>query len=120
MEYLVAVSSSDGTMVDTHFGRTRAFHIFSVRDNGAYAPVETRTVSAPCREGEHDQADMTAAVNALSDCRYVLSAQIGPGAQTALRARGITPLEVTQRVSYALEKVMLYDKKFKHDKHERD
>lgn len=120
MEYLVAVSSSDGAMVDTHFGRTREFRIFRVRDNGAYAPVEIRTIATPCREGEHDRADMAAAVNALADCRYVLSAQIGPGAQTALRARGITPLEVTHRVSYALEKVMLYDKKFKHDKHERD
>ncbi|MCD8007938.1 MAG: hypothetical protein LUF68_03220 [Clostridiales bacterium] len=121
MEYLVAVSSSDGAMVDTHFGRTREFLIFKVTDNTYFDHTGTRQIPSPCfGGGHHDNARLASAVEALADCRYVLCAQIGPGAQTALRSSGITPLDVVHRIDYALEKLMLYDKKFKHDKHERE
>lgn len=119
MEYLVAVSSSDGVMIDQHFGRTTEFHIFRVEDNENFRLVERRVVMPPCREGEHDPSQMAAAVAALSDCKYVLSAQIGRGAQVALQASGMIPLEIMHLIDYAMEKVMIYDKKFKHEKHER-
>lgn len=118
MEYLVAVSSRDGVMIHQHFGHTEEFQILKVVDNERYSFVERRPVTAPCHMGDHDNAQLARTVEALSDCKYVLSAKIGMGAQAALQARGITPLEIAHFIDYAMEKVMLYDKKFKHEKHE--
>ncbi len=118
MGYLVAVSSRDQVMVHQHFGHTEAFQIYGVEEDGSYHHVETRPIPAVCRMGEHDEGQMERTAEALSDCRYVLSAKIGPGAQAALRARGITPLETTHFIDYAMEKVVQYDRKFRHDRHE--
>lgn len=119
MEYLVAVSSSDGIVVNQHFGHTAEFQILRVEDNRQYIFVERRTVTPPCHIGDHDDSQLTRTAAALSDCKYVLSAKIGQGAQAVLRDQGITLLEIAHLIDYAMEKVMLYDKKFKHDKHER-
>lgn len=118
LQYLVAVSSRDGVMIHQHFGHTEEFQILQVEDNERYHFVEKRPVTAPCHKGEHDNGQLARTVEALSDCKYVLSAKIGMGAQAALQARGITPLEITHFIEYAMEKVMLYDKNFKHDKHD--
>lgn len=118
MNYLVAVSSRDGVMIHQHFGHTEEFQILEVEDNERYRFVESRPVSAPCRTGEHDDGQLARAVETLSDCKYVLSTKIGLGAQAVLQARGITPLEIAHFIDYAMEKVMQYDKKFKHDRHE--
>lgn len=118
MEYFVAVSSKDGKMVQQHFGHTEQFLILRVEDNERHHFVERRSTIPPCVAGQHDEQEMARAVAALSDCKYVLSTKIGRGAQAALQSRGITPLEVEHFVGYAMEKVMLYDKKFKHDKHD--
>lgn len=118
MEYLVAVSSEDGKLIAQHFGRTKEFEILKVEDNRRFYPIERRPVVFPCRGGAHDDNQMAQTIAALADCKYVLSAQIGRGAQAALQSRGITPLEIEHFVDYAMEKVMLYDQKFKHDKHE--
>lgn len=116
MEYLVAVSSKDGLMISQHFGHTEEFQILRVEDNERYRFVEHRPAVPPCTMSEHDEQQLGRAIEALSDCKYVLSAKIGRGAQAALQARGITPLEITHFVSYAMEKVMLYDKKFKRER----
>lgn len=115
MEYLVAVSSRDGVMIHQHFGHTEEFLILEVEDNEKYRFVEKRPVTAPCHMGDHDEEQLSRTIDALSDCKYVLSAKIGMGAQAALQARGITPLEIAHFVDYAMTKVMLYDKKYKHD-----
>lgn len=116
MDYLIAISSSDGVMIQQHFGRTESFQIWKVEDNQRYSFVADRLVAPPCREGEHDDAQLARAVEALTDCKYVLSAKIGMGAQAALQSRGVTPLEISHFVDYAIEKVMLYDQKFKQER----
>lgn len=113
MEYFVAVSSRDGVMVHQHFGHTEEFLILKVIDNERYVFAGRRRAGAVCRTGEHDDGQLAKTVELLSDCRYVLSAKIGAGAQTALRAGGVTPLEIAHFIDYAMEKVMLYDKKRK-------
>lgn len=119
MEYLVAVSSRDGVMVHQHFGHTEAFQILKVTDNESYSVLEQRSVAATCNCGEHDENRLAAAIEKISDCRYVLSAKIGPGVQYALQQRGIIPLEITHYIDYAMKKVMLYDKR-KHKNLEKE
>lgn len=119
MEYLVAVSSSDGIVVNQHFGHTAEFQILRVEDNQRYLFIERREVTPPCHTGDHNDSQLAQTAAALSDCKYVLSAKIGQGAQAVLRDQGVTPLEIAHLIDYAMEKVMLYDQKFKHDRHER-
>lgn len=78
---------------------------------GGFPSWKHGPVNAPCDRGEHDEAQLAAAIEAVSDCRYVLSARIGMRVQTALRRRGITPLEIAHFIDYAMEKLMLYDKR---------
>ncbi len=118
LQYWVAVSSRDGVMIHQHFGHTEEFQILKVEDNERYHFVEKQPVAAPCHTGEHDDGQLARTAEALSDCKYVISAKIGMDAQAVLQARGITPLEIAHFIDYAMEKVMLYDKKFKHDKHD--
>lgn len=119
MEYLVAVSSPDGKLISQHFGHTDRFLIVRVEDNRTFTAVERRPVRAPCQGGVHDDQQLAETISLLADCKYVLSTRIGRGAQAALQAAGITPLEIEHFVDYALEKVMHYDSKWNHDKQER-
>lgn len=48
-KYKVAVASSDGKIVDTHFGHAQSFLIFEVDEQtGAFEDVEERDVRAAC------------------------------------------------------------------------
>lgn len=48
-KYKVAVASSDGKTVDTHFGHAQSFLIFEVDEQtGAFEDVEERDVRAAC------------------------------------------------------------------------
>lgn len=111
MEYLVAVSSRDQVMIHQHFGHTEDFLIFKIVDNEKYVLYEHRPVEAVCNGGEHDNNRLAAVITLLSDCKYVLSAKIGEGVQEALRRQGVTPLEIAHFINYAMEKVMIYDKR---------
>lgn len=110
MQYLIAVSTRDGVMVHQHFGHTESFAILQVTDNLRCAFLERRPVSPPCHAGDHSEVGMADAVSALRDCRYVLSAKIGRGAQLALQAEGVTPLEIAAPIEFAVGKVMQYDR----------
>ena len=113
MEYFVAEASTDGRLIDQHFGKAGAFHILKVEDDERFAQVECRSVTPSCSGcGNHDAAGTEAVVKALADCRYVLCARIGRSSQAA----GITPLEIMHMVDYAMEKVMLYDRRTKQEK----
>ena len=117
MEYFVAVASTDGRLIDQHFGKAGAFRILKVEDDERFAQVECRSVTPSCSGcGNHDVAGTEAVVKALADCRYVLRARIGRSSQAALQAAGITPLEIMHMVVYAMEKVMLYDRRTKQEK----
>jgi len=111
MEYLVAVSSRDGIMVHQHFGHTEEFQILQVVDNERFEFLEHRRVDPTCHSGDHDENHLAQTVEILSDCKYVLSSKIGRGAQIALQAKGITPLEIAHFIDYAMEKLMLYDQR---------
>lgn len=46
--YKVAVASSDGIVVNQHFGRADTFFIYEVAGTGNYRFLETRTVTPVC------------------------------------------------------------------------
>ena len=55
--FRVAFASSDGYVVDTHFGRATSFYIYQYFE-GEYVFVEERKVTPVCLGGEHSTEKM--------------------------------------------------------------
>jgi nitrogen fixation protein NifX len=94
----IAVASNDGSTVDEHFGRAKAFYIYEVEDDGSSRLLEHREIK-PGAEGAHGS---DAAVEQLGDVNAVLAVQIGPNAQGALTRRGIRSFALGGPVDRAL------------------
>ena len=52
----VAIATTDGKVINEHFGRAKAFYIVDLSENG-YSYVETRVISPCCKSGEHSESD---------------------------------------------------------------
>jgi len=109
MAYKVAISSTDGKVVNQHFGHTENFIIVQVDENKQYHFIEERSVEAPCSAGGHDKSVLEKAVLAVSDCRYVLCAQIGGGAEHMLEIKGIQAVAIRDFIENAVPKIIAYD-----------
>lgn len=108
MGFRAAVTTSDGKLIDLHFGRTTRFLIIDVADDGAYSVVEWR--DAPARDEAADGCLgwFAKVTDVLPDVQYVLTAAVGPKAHRALSAAGITPLESPEDLDEALAGLVRY------------
>lgn len=107
MSYKIAVASTDGKVVNQHFGRAAQFLIFEIED-GQYKFLELTKTNPFCNNGEHDDNRLLTAVEGLAGCRAVLVSQIGGGAAAALRGRGIEPFDIRELIEDALKKLIKY------------
>lgn len=98
----VAVASSDGKVVNQHFGRATRFLIFELERDGEFKYITTRENVPPCSGGEHDPGLLNNTVNLLLDCQAVLVSQIGPGAEKLLLAKGIKAMQRPNFIEAAL------------------
>lgn len=85
----VAFSTSDGLVIDQHFGRCSHFHVWEVGPEEA-AFVE-RVSAVTTSDDEEDRT--TARATALAGCAIVYTQQIGGPAAAKLVARRIHPLK---------------------------
>lgn len=108
--YKVAVASSDGTMVNRHYGKAEQFLVYAVDDDEGYDFVETREVVPVCTENGHLEPAMRQSTARFSDCRYVVAAKIGSGASASLAERGITAMELPGSIEEAIVKVWKYNR----------
>ena len=138
-KYKVAVATSDGKTVDSHFGHVQSFLIFEVdEESGKYEDVEERDVTAACSGGScggvqsgsdsgcgghngagegHSQMDEIA--KALSDVDYVLVARIGPHAIRALAKYNVTAYDIVLPIDEAIAKINEYRIKIKERKNRK-
>ncbi len=105
--YKVAVATSDGKNVDTHFGHAEDFTIFTVEDDGSFRETERRKAVPACG-GECEADSMEQAAENLKDVEYVLVARIGPNAVKTLARRGITAFDVVMSVGEAINRIHIY------------
>jgi nitrogen fixation protein NifB len=97
----VAVASSDGTLINEHFGSAEEFLVYEVSEDGSYRLIERR----PRQRGGEGGADHGAAVQAaelLGDVEAVLTAQIGRNAENILQGRGVKAYAITGTIDKAL------------------
>jgi predicted Fe-Mo cluster-binding NifX family protein len=133
MSYKIAMTSSDGSTIDLHFGETESFHILEVDEqSGRWELLGRRGIECSpsscgestagensscgaeggCGGGGHSDARVNAVVETLSDCKYVLTAKIGPKFHNNLQKAGITALESPRDIASAISKLNVYHRKY--------
>jgi predicted Fe-Mo cluster-binding NifX family protein len=125
MSYKIALTSSNGRQIDLHFGHTDEFQIIHVDDiSGIWEILEPRKLIIKelvtggncsgdgCTGHGHNDVRLNAVIQILSDCRYILTARIGPKPQAVLQQAGITVLESPENIAIAIPKLHAYHLKY--------
>ena len=109
--FKVAVASTDGIVVNSHFGKAAIFYIYESRpEEGTWEQREKRVVVPVCDGGEHDDDKMEKQVTKFSDCKYILVSRIGSEAAQALEQKEIYPLELPGMITDSLKQLAMYEK----------
>lgn len=108
-KYRVAIASTDGETVNTHYGKSEIFYIYIVDDDEGYDLLEKRSVKPVCQDGIHDKSAMDIHVQQFTDCKYVIASRIGDGAIQSLTTQGITAMELPGSIDDAILKVWKYN-----------
>lgn len=108
MPYKIAIASSDGKVVNQHFGRADRFHIVQVDEHNEYQLVEIRNRPPICQGGNHDEVSLEENANALSDCSYVIVSRIGAVAENVLNQRGIAVYTIPDLIDEAITRLISY------------
>lgn len=108
MAYRIAVASTDGKMVNQHFGRADTFYILEVSNEHSYRVVDVRKLAPVCEGGNHDENKMRANIKRLQDCRYLLVSRIGAGAEAMMQQYGITSFMIPDLIDEAVKKIIAH------------
>lgn len=109
MKYKIAIASTDGKVVNQHFGRTEVFYIVEAdsKDKG-FVYREKRETSPVCKGQDHDDNDLAALAYMLLDCDYVLVSRIGAGARAALKKNGTEVFELPGFIEESIQRLISY------------
>lgn len=114
--YRVAVASTDGKVVNQHFGRASEFHIFDLDTEHIQAwYVGTRATDSCCHGGEHGDSAFDNAFKVLGDVSAVLVSKIGHEASDYLESKGIVPYQAPFAIEPLFRKIF-DDKLYEVDK----
>lgn len=107
MKYRAAVASTDGIVINQHFGHAEKFHIveFDTEKNQVFF-LESRDVPRVCQGHEHSEQGFEKALEILHDVQAILVAKIGQGASAWLESRGLTIYEAPFMIEPVLQKIL--------------
>ncbi|MBP5492206.1 MAG: dinitrogenase iron-molybdenum cofactor biosynthesis protein [Clostridiales bacterium] len=108
MKYRIAVASSDGIVVNNHFGKARAFYIYDVNEESLKLQ-EVRKLPPVCEMGDHDEKRLSENVERLSDCTHLLASRVGNGARAVLERKGISVYEIPGIIPESIDKLVKYE-----------
>ncbi len=109
-EYKIAVASSDGIVVNNHFGRAKDFYIYQIDDKEEIHFLEKRSVTPVCERGNHDDEKLKTNLEKLRDCKYLLVSKIGRGAADMAEGFGIESYEIPGIIEESIEQLIKYIK----------
>lgn len=109
MKYKIAIASSDGKVVNQHFGRASVFYIVNAdSENMTYTYLESRDVNPICQGQEHEDSKLSELAGILKDCNYVLVSRIGYGARNALEKNNIEVFELPGFIEDSIKRLLTY------------
>ena len=105
----LAIATSDGKVVNRHFGRADTFLITDIDiDDGSWKAVESRKVEPVCIGRDHNDDRLLKNAAAFSDCEYMLVAKIGMSAANAVESFGVQVFEMPMLIPDAIDKMRRY------------
>jgi Uncharacterized conserved protein len=101
----VAIVSTDGKVINQHFGKASRFFIFDVDDCGKIQFLEVRETIPLCGSADNGHADevLNSIISLISDCKALLCSRIGSRPQEELRKKGIKAVEAPYFIDEALK-----------------
>ena len=95
----IAVASTDGKLVDLHFGDANRFLIFKIEEGeGKFHEIREKT-AMPLN---NHQERWVASIDLINDCKAVLCNKIGNEPTVELRKLGIKPIQLDCEVKDAV------------------
>ncbi|MCL4457334.1 MAG: nitrogen fixation protein NifX [Nitrospirae bacterium] len=111
----IAFATTDGVMVDEHFGRAGMFAVYELTNDG-YKFLEMRKFAEGRDSAVEDTKGMGHAhdekvqgkVDKLADCKIIYLTEIGGPSAARLARKGIMPVKVKEIVSIeeSMKKIM--------------
>ncbi len=96
----IAVGSTDGKVIDLHFGDANHFLIYKIEDgNSKFQEIREKT-NIPVK---NHQERWVASIDLINDCKAVLCTKIGNEPTIELRKLGIKPIQLECDVNEAVE-----------------
>lgn len=105
----IAVASSDGIVVNRHFGHAEKFYIYEIIDDGVKL-LETRIVEPVCDGGNHDDRKLSENIDKIKDCKYLLVSKIGHIAEIVAKQKGVIPYEIPGVIGESIQQLLNYIK----------
>lgn len=107
--YKIAVASSDGIVVNQHFGRADTFYIYEIRERVISETLEIRHVEPVCNGGDHNDEQLIENIRQFQDCKYLLVSRIGMRAASQAEQFNIIPMELPGIIEDSIKKLVSYE-----------
>ena len=101
----IAIASTDGKVINEHFGRANRFMIFEVCPQH-YEYKEWRKVQRCCHSGEHEFKAFEEVARVLIDCMAIVVAKIGESASHYMESKGFIVFEAPYWIEDVLQKMI--------------
>ncbi len=98
----IAIGTSDGKVVNAHFGRATLFFIFEMNNENT-SFIEVRVNEPGCSNLREPKGTMEDTIELIQDCDYVIVSQIGRPMKEKLTQAGIEALTIRDYVPQALK-----------------
>ncbi len=96
----IAVGSTDGKIIDLHFGDANHFLIYNIEDGDSKFQEIREKTTIPVK---NHQERWVASIDLISDCKAVLCSKIGNEPTIELRKLGIKPIQLDCDVNEAVK-----------------
>jgi predicted Fe-Mo cluster-binding NifX family protein len=111
MAWRIAITSADDVLINQHFGHARWFVIRDLESDGTSRSLGRREIQQVCGTGDHGESVWPGVLEALGDCKALITAKIGPGPRKRLELAGISVFEQPSPIDEALGMLALYYKR---------
>lgn len=115
MSIKFAIASTDGKVINEHFGKAEKFYIYEVNKEGEHKLLEVRDAIALCQGGGHNEQLVDSVVNNFIDCSCLLVSKIGEAIDIAFSQKGILVFEVSDLISEGILRVVSYIENHKNE-----